>query len=220
MPCVRCINHSYSLYYEHDRHLHFQKEQDIMYDDRYNRRQMRRRYRIPMGGLAVGIFIIGLAFAFYFSSILSGNLFLPILFAGLAFVSLFGSASSGHPQGIYGGLQGFTWLMGLALCFLIGFWPWILLPIGVSMILGALYNPITTGLASSGFMANQPPPQQYQQTNQPSQAYEQGYQAPPPTSGAYQEGGQPYQYPPQPKQQYDLPETDSAQQQELPPQQQ
>jgi hypothetical protein len=78
-----------------------------MYDDRYYRRQMRHRYRNPMGGLAVGIFIIGLAFAFYFSNTFGGNLFLPILFAGLAFVSLLGSASSGNPQGIYGGLQGF-----------------------------------------------------------------------------------------------------------------
>src|SRR6266704_2924790 len=25
MPCGRCINHSYSLYYEHDRHLHTSK---------------------------------------------------------------------------------------------------------------------------------------------------------------------------------------------------
>ncbi len=103
-----------------------------MYEDRYYRRQMRRRYRNPLGGLAVGIFIIGLAFAFYFSKTFGGNLFLPILFAGLAFCSLFGSASSGDPKGLYGGLQGFTWLMGLALCFLIGFWPWILLPVGVS----------------------------------------------------------------------------------------
>jgi len=193
-----------------------------MYDDRYTRRYNRRmnRYRNPMRGFATGIFFIFLAFAFYFSKSFDSHLFLPILFAGLAFCCLFGAASSGDPRGIYGGLYPFVWLLGLALCFLIGFWPWILLPIGVSMILGALYNPITTGLASSGFMANQPPPQQYQQTNQPSQAYEQGYQAPPPTSGTYQEGGQQYQYPPQPKQQYDLPETDSAQQQELPPQQQ
>ena len=35
-----------------------------MYDERYNRRQMRRRYRNPMGGLAVGIFIIGLVLPF------------------------------------------------------------------------------------------------------------------------------------------------------------
>jgi hypothetical protein len=74
-----------------------------MYEDRYYRRQMRRRYRNPLGGVAVGIFIIGLAFAFYFSNTFGGNLFLPILFAGLAFVSLFTSASSGDPKGLYGG---------------------------------------------------------------------------------------------------------------------
>src|SRR6266550_2222361 len=155
-----------------------------MYNDRHTRRYNRRmnRYRNPMRGLATGIFFIFLAFAFYFSKSFDSHLFLPILFAGLAFCCLFGAASSGDPRGIYGGLYPFVWLLGLALCFLIGFWPWILLPIGVSMILGALYNPITSGLSNSGFMANQ--------------------------------------YPPQPKQQYDLPEADSAQQQELPPQQQ
>ena len=172
--------------------------------ERYDRRQMRHRYRNPLGGLAVGIFIIGLAFAFYFSNISGWNLFLPILFAGLAFVSLFGAASSGHPQSIYGGLQGFTWLMGLALCFLIGFWPWILLPLGVSIILGALYNPITTGIRNTGFMvvppANQSPPPQ---------------QAP----GLYQEGGQQYQYPSQPKQDYDQTQTQYPQEQKVPPQQ-
>lgn len=196
-----------------------------MYDDRYTRRYNRRmnRYRNPMRGLATGIFFIFLAFAFYFSNTFNSELFLPIFFAGLAFCSLFGAASSGNPRGIYGGLYPFIWLLGLALCFLIGFWPWILLPIGVSMILGALYNPITTGLASSGFMANQPPPQQYQQnqkSNEPNQPYQAGYQASPPVPDTYQEGGQYYQYPPQPKQQYDIPEADSTQQQELPPQQQ
>jgi hypothetical protein len=190
-----------------------------MYDDRYTRRYNRRmnRYRNPMRGLATGIFFIFLAFAFYFSNTFEGNLFLPIFFVGLAFVSLIGAASSGSPRGIYGGLYPFVWLLGLALCFLIGFWPWILLPIGACMILGALYNPITTGLASSGFMANQPPAQQYQQPNQP---YEQGYQTPPSAPGTYQEGGQQYPYPPQPKQQYDQPEAETVQQQELPPQQQ
>ena len=189
-----------------------------MYDDRYTRRYNRRmnRYRNPMRGLAVGIFIIGLAFAFYFSNTFGGNLFLPILFAGLAFVSLFSAVSSGDPRGIYGGLYPFVWLLGLDLCFLIGFWPWILLPVGVSIILGALYTPITTGLSGSGFMANQPPPQQYQQPQQPYQSYEQGYQPPPP--GTYQEGGQRYQYP-QPKQQYDQPQEKTSQQ-EIPPQEQ
>ena len=185
-----------------------------MYDDRYTRRYNRRmnRYRNPMRGLATGIFFIFLAFAFYFSKSFDSNLFLPILFAGLAFVSLLGAASSGNPRGIFFGLYPFVWLLGLALCFLIGFWPWILLPIGVCLML--------TGLASSGFMANQPPPQQYQQTNQPHQPYEQGYQTPPPAPGTYQEGGQKNQYPPQPKQQYDQPEAESPQEQELPPQQQ
>ncbi len=193
-----------------------------MYDDRYPRRYNRRmnRYRNPMRGLATGIFFIFLAFAFYFSNTFHSHLFLPILFAGLAFCCLFGAASSGNPRGIYGGLYPFVWLLGLALCFLIGFWPWILLPIGVSMILGALYNPITSGLSSSGFMANQPPPQQYQQSNEPDQPYQAGYQAPPPVPGTYQEGGQKYQYPPQPKQQYDQPQAEPPQQQEIPPQQQ
>ncbi len=117
-----------------------------MYDDRrarrYYRRQYRRQYRNPLGGVAAGFFIIGLAFAFAFSSSFGGHLFLPILFLGLAFCSLVGSASSLNPRGIYGGLQSFTWLAGLALCFLVGFWPWILIPVGVSMILGALYTPL------------------------------------------------------------------------------
>jgi hypothetical protein len=193
-----------------------------MNDDRYTRRYNRRmnRYRNPMRGIATGIFFIFLAFAFYFSKSFDGNLFLPIFFVGLALVSLIGAASSGNPRGIYGGLYPFVWLMGLALCFLIGFWPWILLPIGVCLILGALYNPITTGLSNAGFMSNQPPPQQYQQSKEPDQAYQAGYQAYPPVPETYQEGGQQYQYPPQPKQQYDLPEADSPQQQELPPQQQ
>jgi hypothetical protein len=178
-----------------------------------------------MGGLAVGIFIIGLAFAFYFSNTLGGNWFLPILFAGLAFFSLFGSASSGNPQGIFGGLQGFTWLMGLALCFLIGFWPWILLPVGVSIILGALYKPITTGINNTGYMngpqSNQPPPQYQPGYQQPPPQYQQGYQPPPypQAPGTYQEGGQQYQYPPQTKQEYDQPLTQNPPEQELPPQQ-
>ena len=62
-----------------------------MYDDRDDRRY--RRYRNPMRGLATGIFIIGLAFAFYFSSQFGWPAFLPILFAGWAFVSLFLAAA-------------------------------------------------------------------------------------------------------------------------------
>jgi hypothetical protein len=186
----------------------------------YNGRDY-RRYRNPMRGLATGIFIIGLAFAFYFSEQFGWHVFLPILFAGAAFVSLFLAVSFGHPKGLYGGLHSFTWLMGLALCFWIGFWPWILLPIGVSIMLGALYNPITTGFDRSGFVANPPPPQQYQQPYQPNPPDQQGYQPPltPQAPGMYPEGGQPYHYPPQPKQQDEQPPAQSAQPEEMPTQQ-
>lgn len=209
-----------------------------MYNDRYARRQarayrrqMRRGYRSPLAGMAGGFFFIGLALAFVFSGSFGGGGFLFFLFAGLAFCSLFGSASSLSPQGLYGGIQGFIWMFGLGVLFLIGFWPWILVLIGISAILGSMYIPITAGLLGLGIFAatqgNQPqqqyqppyqpdqPPQQYQQPYQP---YQQGYQPPQPEPGAYQEGGQQYQYPPQPKQEYDQPQTLPPQ--EMPPQQQ
>jgi hypothetical protein len=207
-----------------------------MYDDRYARRQarayrrqMRRGYRSGLGGLAGGFFFIGLALAFALSSSLGGSWFLFFLFAGLAFCSLFGSASSMNPRGLYGGLQGFVWLMGLAVLFVVGFWPWILVLIGISAILGSLVVPITAGLTGLGIYAatqnNQPQYQQPYQAypseqpppEQPYEPYQQGYQPPPSTPGTYQEGGQPYQYP-QPKQEFEQPQINYPQ--ELPPQQQ
>ncbi len=211
-----------------------------MYDDRYARRQarayrrqMRRGYRNSLGGLAGGFFFIGLALAIALSGSLGGHGFLFFLFAGLAFCSLLGSASSMNPRGLYGGLQGFVWLMGLAFLFVIGFWPWILVVIGISAILGSLVAPITAGLMGLGIYAatqgNQGQPQQYQQPYQayppeqppteeqpgPYQPYQQGYQPPP--AGTYQEGGQADRYP-QPKQEFDQPQVNNPQ--ELPPQQQ
>ena len=85
--------------------------------------------------IPVGMFLIGVTFAFYFSKTFGGNLFLPILFAGLAFVSLFSAASTGSLRGIYIGLYLFVCLLGLALCFLIGFWPWFLVIPGMSLII-------------------------------------------------------------------------------------
>ncbi len=58
------------------------------------------RYRNPPRGLATGLFIIGLAFAFYFSDQFGWHVFLPILFAAGAFVSLFLAVSFGHPKGL------------------------------------------------------------------------------------------------------------------------
>lgn len=148
----------------------------------YENQHYRRSYRKPLGGLAIGIFLIALAFAIFLGSI-GWQVFLPLLFVGLAFASLFGSFSSYNHKAAYGGIQGFVWLLGLALCFAIGFWPWILLPLGVSIILGALAAPISGGL-SRGFSPTYPPyqapyqPGQPYQTGEPYQPYQQGYQPP------------------------------------------
>lgn len=126
-----------------------------MYQD--DPRMYRRRYRRqnPLRGLAGGIFLLFMLLAFLSGG--GGRLFLVLLFVGLAFSALIGSVSTYHPRGIYSGIMGMVWLLGLALCFLVGFWPWILLPIALSMILGALLNPITSMLAGSAFLAaNQP----------------------------------------------------------------
>jgi hypothetical protein len=209
-----------------------------MYGDRYARRQarayrrqMRRSYRTGLGGLAGGFFFIGLALAFALSSWFGGSGFLFFLFAGLAFASLFGAATSMNPRGLYGGLQSFVWLMGLGILFVIGFWPWILVLIGISAILGSLIGPITAALLGLGLYAamqggqpQQTYQQQYQQPYPPEQPppeepytpYQQGYQPPQAPPGAYQGGGQ-YQYP-QPKQEFEQPGTNPPQ--ELPPQEQ
>lgn len=177
-------------------------------------RDMRRynRYQNPMRGLAGGLFLIALIIGFALNNVWSGRGFLVLLFVGLAFMSLFGSWSTMHRTGIYGGMYGFVWMLGLALCFAIGFWPWILLPVAVTMILGALFRPIMGGLNGAGFTAQQ---QSYPPQEQPGYPhYQQGYQA---TSTqpheAYPEGGQQYEQPPAhyPEQQQELPP------QELPP---
>jgi len=161
----------------------------------------------PLRGLAGGIFLIGLALAFFIGH---GDFFLPILFVALAFCALVGSLSTFNPRGVYGGLQSFTWLLGLAILFLpgVGFWPWILVLCGISAILGVLARPIMAGLLGAGIlgvasMANQQPQPTYQPPYQP---YQQGYQSPPPVqpTETYQEGGQQHQYQSQP--QYEQPQ--------------
>jgi hypothetical protein len=102
--------------------------------------------RIAIGILASGLLLIGLALAYLLGAGGTGHLFFPILFTGLAFATLLGSIGTMSPQGIYGGIQGFFWLLGLAFCFLVGFWPWILVVVGFSVLLGTLYAPIISGL--------------------------------------------------------------------------
>ena len=202
------------------------------YGDRQQRRAQRQyerdtrryyRYQNPMRGLAGGLFIIALIIGFALSDVWAGRGFLVFLFIGLACMSLFGSFSTMHRYGMYGGMYGFIWMLGLALCFLIGFWPWILLPVAVTMILGALYRPIMGGLTGAGFMAASQMQQPYQQQPYPSQEqaspqnYQQGYQAASAQPHeTYQEGSQPYA---QPQTQY--PEQHQEQPpQELPPMEQ
>jgi hypothetical protein len=197
----------------------------MYYDRRY-----RRRYRGPLSGLAGGIFLIGLALAFFFQSQFGAGWFLPVLFIGLAFCILIGSIGSLNPRGIYGGLYGFFWMLVLALFFITGSWIWFLVGAGISVILGALMRPLLAGLLGAGIFAatqagQQPYQQPYQQGQQPpyQPPYQQGYQPmqPPPAPGTYEEGTQQRQYPPQeaqPKQQYEAPETHYPQ--EMPPQEQ
>ncbi len=179
-----------------------------MNDNRYRRSR-------TLGGLATGVFIIILAVALYFSEQFGWNLLVPILFAGAAIVALFVAVSSGNPKAFYGGLHSFTWLLSLGILFSpwVSFWPWILIPVGVSCILGALYTPITTWYDRSGLVANPPP----QVRSWPYPSDEQGYQGlpTPPVPGTYQEGGQPYAYPTQPEQQNDQPQAQPSQQEEV-----
>ncbi len=221
-----------------------------MYDPREARRNERRyyrdqrryyRYQNPMRGVAVGIFLLALVIAFSLNSSLNGIGFVSILFVGLAFASLLGSASSMRPNATYGGMYGFIWLLGLALCFWIGFWPWILLPIIATTVLGSLFRPIIAGLTSQSFMQSPPMQQQQPYQQQPYQPenpqnYEQGYQSGPqqqpyqsedpqsyeqgygsaPHQPSYREGQQQYPYNSEPKQQYDQPQVQYPEQ-ELPP---
>src|ERR1051326_4877976 len=152
----------------------------------YERDITMRPRRGYLGSMSGGIFLIFLALAF-----LTGH-FLPLLFVGLAFSALFGSFSSMNPRGAYGGIQGFVWMLGLALCFTVGFWPWILVVVGASIILGTLAAPIMAALGGIAFFGaanmmqrpptyqpSPPPNQPYQPPQQPYEPYQQGYQPPP-----------------------------------------
>jgi hypothetical protein len=168
----------------------------MMYENRHS--HYRKPYRNSLGGLAVGLFLIALAVAIFLGNV-TWNIFLPVLFVGLAFASLLGGLSSYHHTTAYGGLQGFVWLLGLALCFAIGFWPWILLPIGVSMILGALAAPVMGGL-SRGLpptYTTYQPGQPYEPAP-PYQPFQQGYQPPQQTAEAPQQDEQQREYTQQP----------------------
>ncbi len=179
------------------------------------------------GGIFLGFFLIGLAFAIFFGL---GYYFVTLLFLGLACSSLLGMMSTFDPKKIYGGLQGFIWFLGLAILFLpeIAFWPWgvggFLIICGISAIVGALAKPIIAEIGSMGIMgaASLPTQQPQPKDQQPYQPYEQGYQPLPQAPEAYQEGQEVYYPSPQqpPQYEYEQPQALSPQQEETPLQRQ
>ncbi len=192
---------------------------------RYNRAQRRYyraqrryyRYNRPLRGLSGALFLLAIVFGavFYHDFVAIG--FLPLLFMGLAFVTLISTLNSSNRHAIYGGLQGFVWFLGLAICFWIGFWPWIFLPVVTTAVLGSLFQPIMSGLGSVSAMTA--PPEQGQPYQTPAspqertyqeQSYQEGYRAMP-SQPAYQQPEQEYE---QPMVQY------PEEQQELPPMEQ
>lgn len=146
-----------------------------MYQNRYDRRMYRRmnRQQNPLSALAGGVFILFLFLAFLVSH---GGFFLPLFFVGLALAIVLASLSAFHAWGIYGGMIGGSWLLGLALCVVLGFWPWILLPIALTIFLGALYRPIMGGLTRGALISQNQPPDLYQ-SQQPSAGTSQQYES-------------------------------------------
>ncbi len=134
----------------------------------YNDGSNMKIYRNAIGGILAGIFIICLAVAIYLWGF-SADWFLPVLFLGLGLASLIGCFTAPNRKAAYGSLYGVVWFLGLSLCFWIDFWPWILLPVGFSIILGALAAPI---LGASRNKNNPPENQQYSQTYRPEQIYQ------------------------------------------------
>ncbi len=188
-----------------------------------------QRYRNPLrglaGGLFLGFFLIGLAFAVFFGL---AHYFLTILFLGLACSSLLGMMSTFDPKKVYGGIQGFIWFLGLAILFLpqVAFWPWgvggFLIICGISAMVGALAKPIIAGIGSMGNMgaAAQTTQPAYPTDQPPYQPYEQGYQPLPQAPEAVWEGGEVYsQSPPQGQPPYEQPQVQYPQPEEAPLQQ-
>ena len=115
---------SVNVYAELDGYApHWEEYQEVYH-------QTRKTVRAAVfGGLAGGIFFFGLA-----AAILSGH-FWPVFLAALAISWLIGLLSSSKAQAMYVGFQGFVFFLGLAICSVVGWWPWILVMLGISAIL-------------------------------------------------------------------------------------
>ena len=109
----------------------------------YNRPRKTVRTAI-FRGLAGGIFFFGLV-----AAVLSGY-FWPVFLAALSIGWLIGLLSILKPHAMYVGFQGFVFFLGLAVCSAVGWWPWILVMLGISVILeivNALLTPELVGAA-------------------------------------------------------------------------
>ncbi len=207
--------------------------------DNSMRNRNRNHYRSPRRRFVGLIVLVIVVIAIFSRNGFESNFFLPLLMVVLAFTMLIGSFFTLNPQRIYGGLYGFVWLLGLALCFAFGF-GWIWLPIFITALLSILARPLIAALLGLGIfsMLNrnqapqpmytppmqpyQPPVQPYQPPQQQPQYYQpygEGYQPPTEQPPLYQEGGAQYQpYHSTPSPQYEQPQSQYPQQ-ELPPQQ-
>ena len=132
-------------------------------------------HRSTIGAILAGVFIICLAVAIYLWGF-SADWFLPVLFLGLGLAALIGCFTASSRKAAYGNLYGVVWLLGLSLCFWIGFWPWILLPVGLSVILGAMAAPILGAFQNRRYP---PADEQYLQAYHPYQPYRPGEPLPP-----------------------------------------
>lgn len=124
-----------------------------------------------------------------------------------------------------GRILGFLLVLFLIIWFITHIWTWLIIGIFMLAIIAIVFWLVRRGMLNTWFSSSQQlqPPQYYQppqETQQPYQPYEQGYQQPPQTS--YQEGEPPYPYQPPSTppgyQQYEQPQAQYPEQ--IPPMQQ
>lgn len=160
--------------------------------------------------IMAGIFLIGIPFGFSLANQFLQDGTAPFIFLlFLAFWIAIATLISRSRLAIFVSLYAIVWLMGIGITALAQSPLWLLLPLGLSLILAALYQSIV-GKKKNPQPQPTPSPQPQAEGHiinnyisvftQPPQAsyqpYQQGYQPPQPSGPLYHEGGQHYQYHP------------------------
>ncbi|RAQ98327.1 hypothetical protein A4R35_22495 [Thermogemmatispora tikiterensis] len=103
-------------------------------------RWQQRLYAGPLAGLGTVVMLITFAGVAY--ALFSGRwgLLFPLFFAGLAVSCLFQSLARGR---LIAGLNGFVWLLAIALLMVNGSWSWLLLALLFSIIISSLGSSLT-----------------------------------------------------------------------------